>query len=363
MQRRTALKLAASTVAGTLAPGLASRAFAGQPLKAAWVYVAPVGDVGWSYSHDLGRRAVAKIFGSRLQTSFVENVPEGPQGEHVFRDLAMAGNQVIFATSFGYMDPVVKVARDFPHVLFEQATGYKVAPNVGEYDVRTYEGAYMAGVVAGRMTKSNKLGFVATFPIPEVVRNINAYTLGARSVNPKATTNVVWISTWYDPGKEREAALTLISQGADVLLQNSDSPAVVQAAEQKHVYAFGWDSDMYQFAPKYQLGGVELDWTVRYREVIQDVLNGHFPKQKSVWYGLAQGAIKLGHLNPVIPAAVREVLQQRIHGIVSGKQPIWAGPIHGQDGKVLIPAGHVLTDADLHKVHFYVQGVEGSLPA
>ncbi len=168
MQRRTALKLAASTVAGTLAPGLASRAFAGQPLKAAWVYVAPVGDVGWSYSHDLGRRAVAKIFGSRLQTSFVENVPEGPQGEHVFRDLAMAGNQVIFATSFGYMDPVVKVARDFPHVLFEQATGYKVAPNVGEYDVRTYEGAYMAGVVAGRMTKSNKLGFVATFPIPEV---------------------------------------------------------------------------------------------------------------------------------------------------------------------------------------------------
>jgi simple sugar transport system substrate-binding protein len=362
MQRRTALKLAASGVASTFAPGLLGRASAAEPLKAAWVYVAPVGDVGWSYSHDLGRKAVAKAFGSKLQTSFVESVPEGPQSEHVFRDLAMAGNKVIFATSFGYMDSVIKVARQFPDVEFQQATGYKTAPNVGEYDVRTYEGAYLAGIVAGSMTKTNKIGFVATFPIPEVVRNINAFNHGARSVNPKVTTNVVWISTWYDPGKERQAALTLISQGADALLQNSDSPAVVQAAEEKKVWAFGWDSDMHTFAPTQQLGAVALNWTPRYTEVIQGVLDGTLKRDASVWYGLKQKSIALTRLNPAVPAAVHTVLEQRVAGIISGEHPVFEGPIKDQSGKIVVPAGTSLEDAQLHQLHYYMEGVQGTLP-
>ncbi len=362
MQRRTALKFAASGIASAFAPGLLERASAGEPLKAAWVYVAPVGDVGWSYSHDLGRRAVAKAFGSKLQTSFVESVPEGPQSEHVFRDLAMAGNKLIFATSFGYMDPVLKVARQFPDVEFQQATGYKTAPNVGEYDVRTYEGAYLAGIVAGSMTRTNRIGFVATFPIPEVVRNINAFTHGARSVNPKVTTAVVWISTWYDPGKERQAALTLMSQGADVLLQNSDSPAVVQAAEQKGAWAFGWDSDMHQFAPKRQLGAVALNWTPRYTQVIQGVLDGTLKRDASVWYGLKQKSIALTHLHPDVPAHVHQVLEQRIAGIVSGAHPVFEGPIRDQSGKVVVAAGSSLGDAQLHQLHYYMEGVQGTLP-
>ena len=206
-----------------------------EPLKVAFVYVGPVGDAGWTFAHDNGRKAAEAFFGDKIKTTIVEKVPEGADAERVFRDLATQGNKLIYGTSFGYMEPMLKVAREFPDVKFEHATGFKLAPNLGVYETKTFEGAYLAGIVAGKMTKTNKLGLVGSFPIPEVIRNINAFTLGAQSVNPKITTRAVWISSWFDPAKERDAAMTMIGQGVDVLIQNTDSPATLQAAEEKGV--------------------------------------------------------------------------------------------------------------------------------
>src|SRR5262245_17214311 len=215
-----------------------------EPFKAAWIYVGPVGDAGWTFAHDQARKAVEAEFGGKVKTTFVEKVPEGADAERVIRDLAAQGNKIIFATSFGFMEPMLKVATEFPDVKFEHATGYKTAPNMRVYDARFYHDAYISGIIAGGMTKTNTIGFVASFPIPEVLRNINAFTLGAQSVNPKVKTKVVWVSTWFDPPKEGDAAQTLINQGADVLLQNTDSSAVLQTAEKNGKFAFGWDSDM-----------------------------------------------------------------------------------------------------------------------
>ena len=236
------LKRASACLA--LALGVAAPSFAADPVKIGFVYLGPTGDHGWTFAHDQGRKALEAKFGNKIKTTFVENVPETADSERVFRQLAMDGNKVIFGTSFGYMNQMVKVAKEYPGVIFEHSTGYKTGKNLGVYNIRHYQSAYLAGVLAGKMSKTGKLGFVGSIPIPEVLRNINAFTLGARSVNPKITTRVIWVNGWFDPGKEREAALSLISQGADVLLQNTDSPAVVQAAQDKGVYAFGWDSDM-----------------------------------------------------------------------------------------------------------------------
>ena len=224
-----------------------------EPLKIAFAYIGPVGDGGWTFAHDTGRKAIEKEFGDKVATSYVENVPESADAERVLRDLAGQGNKLIFGTTFGYMETMLKVAEETKGVRFEHATGYKSAENMRTYDSRTYEGAYLVGVIAGKMTKSNKLGVVASVPIPEVLRNINAFTLGAQSVNPKVTTRVVWINKWFDPGKEREGAVALMDQGADVLMQNTDSTAVVQAANEKGKFAFGWDSDMSRFAPEAHL--------------------------------------------------------------------------------------------------------------
>ncbi len=231
-----------------------------EPLKAALVYVGPVGDAGWTFAHDQGRKALEAEFGDKIKTTFVEKVPEGADAERVIRDLAAQGNKIIFATSFGFMEPMLKVAAEFPDVKFEHATGYKTAPNMRIYDAKFYEDAYMAGVIAGKMTKTNTLGFVGSFPIPEVLRNINAFTLGAQSVNPKVKTKVVWVNTWFDPPKESDAAQSLINGGADVLLQNTDSTAVLQTAEKNGKYAFGWDSDMSALAPKAHLASCVVDW-------------------------------------------------------------------------------------------------------
>ena len=238
-----ALRLS-SIAAFSAALGAATVAFAEEPLKVAFVYVGPVGDAGWTYAHDQGRQALEKALGSKVKTTYVENVAEGADAERVIRQLATEGNKVIFTTSFGFMNATVKVAQNFPNVVFEHATGYKAAKNLGVYEARFYEGAYLLGVMAGQMTKTNTLGFVASFPIPEVIRNIDAYTLGAQSVNPKVRTKVIWVNTWYDPAKERQAAETLIAQGADMFCQNTDSPAIVQVVQEKGIYAFGWDSDM-----------------------------------------------------------------------------------------------------------------------
>lgn len=331
------------------------------PTKIGFIYVGPVGESGWSYSHDQGRKAVEQKFGDKVKTTFVESVPEGADAERVLRNLSQQGHAVIFTTSFGYMNQTLKVGKQFPNVVYQHATGYKTAKNVGTYDIRTYEGAYLAGLVAGKTTKSNKLGVVASIPIPEVIRNINAYTLGARSVNPAVTTKVVWVNKWYDPGKEREAATALIAQGVDVLMQNTDSSAVVQTAQDKGVHAIGWDSDMTKMGPKAHLAASILHWGVYYTKVVDEVLNGKW-KTGQAWIGLKEGAIELSAFNKDVPADVQKLVQERAQAIVAGKSAIFVGPIKDQGGAVRVAAGKAMTDPEKLAMNWYVEGVEGAVP-
>jgi basic membrane protein A len=266
---------AAPAAAPAPAPAPAAAAPApAAPLNIAFAYIGPVGDGGWTFAHDNGRKALEKEFGDKIKTTFVESVPEGADAERVFRDMVGQGNKLIFGTTFGYMEPMLKVATDSKDVKFEHATGYKTAENMRTYDSRTYEGAYMAGVIAGAMTKSNTLGVVGSVPIPEVLRNINSFTLGAQSVNPKITTKVVWVNEWFSPPKETEAATALINGGADVLFQNTDSPAVLKTAQEKGKRAFGWDSDMTAYGPKAHLGSATINWAPYYIKATQDALDG-----------------------------------------------------------------------------------------
>ena len=342
-----------------IASALSAGAYAADPLKAAFVYIGPTGDHGWTYSHDQGRKALEAD--AKIQTTFVENVPETADAERVFRDLAQKGYKVIFGTSFGYMNQMQKVARAFPNTVFMHATGYKTAANLGIYDARTYEGAYLLGVVAGKMSKSGKLGVVGSIPIPEVIRNINAFTLGARSVNPAASTRVVWVNSWFDPGKEREAALSLLSQGADVLMQNTDSPAVVQAAKEKGAMAFGWDSDMSKFGGKAQLAASVLNWGVIYKKTVDEVAAGTW-KSGDLWWGVKDGAVSIENFGPAVPADVKKLAEERRDGLKSGKLHPFTGPLKDQSGKEFLAAGKTYSDADLKKMNFYVEGVEGSIP-
>ena len=280
-----------------------------EPLKAAWVYVGPVGDAGWTFAHDNGRKAVEAEFGDKIKTSFVEKVPEGADAERVIRDLAAQGNKIIFATSFGYMEPMLKVAGEFPDVKFEHATGYKTAPNMRIYDSSFYQDAYLAGIIAGKLSKTGTIGFVGSFPIPEVLRNINAFTLGAQSINPKIKTKVVWVSTWFDPPKESEAAQSLINGGADVLLQNTDSTAVLQTAEKNGKFAFGWDSDMSAFAPKAHLASAVVDWSGYYKKAIRDVMENTWKTGRAV-YGVKEGANDLIKIADVVPEDIKKKIQE-----------------------------------------------------
>jgi simple sugar transport system substrate-binding protein len=359
MFKRSMLTLAAMSalLASTALGADAAKA----PLKAAWIYVGPVGDAGWSYAHDLGRKAVAEKFKGKVETQYVESVPEGADAERVIRDLVAQGNQIIFATSFGFGDSMEKVARDFPDVKFEHATGYKTLPNLRVYEGRFYEPAYLAGIVAGGMTKSNTLGFVGSFPIPEVLRNINAYTLGAQSVNPKVKVKVVWIGAWFDPPKETEAAQALMNQGADVLLQNTDSPAVLQAAEKNGKYAFGWDSDMSAFAKKAHLGSCILHWDVYYTKAINDVLNGTWKTDSFKW-GIKEGANDFVKLSPAIPKPLLAKVEAARKFLVEHPGDVFRGPISDQSGKEVVPAGKVADEKMKAEMGFLVKGVEGSIP-
>ncbi|MDR6397686.1 BMP family ABC transporter substrate-binding protein [Herbaspirillum seropedicae] len=376
ISRRASLTMLATLAAATLigcgkkeepaaaapAAAPAAAAPAADPLKVAFVYIGPVGDAGWTFAHDKGRKAVEEKFGDKVKTTFVENIPESAaDAERVFRQLATDGNKLIFGTTFGYMEAMLKVAKEFPDVKFEHATGFKTADNLAQYDVRTYEGAYLAGVVAGNMSKSGKLGVVASVPIPEVIRNIDSFTLGARSVNPKATTAVVWVNKWFDPGKEREAATTLIGQGVDVLMQNTDSAAVVQTAQEKGVYAFGWDSDMTSFGPKAHLAASVINWGVYYTARVQAVLDGSW-KSSTSWIGLKENGIDLAAFNPELPADVKALVEERKKGIVDGSAPIWKGPIKDNAGKEVLGKDAVADDGFLHGIKFYVEGVDGKVP-
>jgi simple sugar transport system substrate-binding protein len=332
-----------------------------EPLKAAWIYVGPVGDAGWSFAHDLGRKAVEAKFGDAVKTTFVEKVPEGADAERVIRDLATQGNKIIFATSFGYMDAMLKVAGEFPDVKFEHATGYKTAPNMRIYDASFYQDTYMAGVIAGKMTKTNVLGFVGSFPIPEVLRNINAFTLGAQSVNPKIRTKVVWVNTWFDPPKESEAAQSLINARADVLLQNTDSTAVLQTAEKNGKYAFGWDSDMSTFGPKAHLASAIANWAPYYIKTIEEVQAGTWKTERTVW-GVKEGLNDLIKINDVVPEDAKKRVEEIKAGLKDGSFEVFTGPVTDNTGKVRLPKDQKADQEWKDKVDFYVKGVEGKVP-
>ena len=346
------------SAAATVTPVLAATG----PVKVAFVYVEPVGDSGWSYQHDIGRKLLEKTFGPQVKTTFVENVPATADAERVIRQLAAAGNDLIFTTSFGYMEPTLKVAKLFPKVHFEHNTGYKAAANVVTYEARFHEGAYLLGVLAGKMSKSNTIGYVGSFPIPEVIRNIDAWTLGARSVNPAIKVKVIWVDTWYDPGKERQAAETLIAQGADVLCQNTDSPAVVQTAEKKGVYAFGWDSDMSRYGPHSQLTANTQNWGVYYVDEVRKVLDGTWTGNRQTKWGIKENMVLLSPLNKSIPADVAKVFEERRAALASGKLDPFSGPVKDNKGTLKVPAGSVLPPADVMAINWYVEGVEGSVP-
>ena len=360
MNRRTTLRVLAVTVAGT-ALGLTASAGAQEPLKIAFVYVSPVGDAGWTFQHDQGRKEMEKALGAKVQTKFVENVPEGADAERVIRELAASGSKLVFTTSFGYMNPTDKVAKQFPAVTFEHATGYKMAKNVGIYNARFYEGRYLNGIIAGKMTKSNVAGYVGAFPIPEVVQGINAFTQGMRSVNPKAEVKVIWVNSWFDPGREREAANTLLSQGADVLTHHTDSTAVVQAAEEKNKYAFGYHSDMSKYGPKAQLSATTHQWGAFYTKMANEVLAGTW-KPVSVWGGLKEGMIKLAPINPAVPKDVVDMVTKAEKDIIAGTLHPFQGPLKDNTGKERVAAGKTMSDDELQKMDFYVAGVQGSLP-
>ncbi|MDI9331603.1 MAG: BMP family ABC transporter substrate-binding protein [Alphaproteobacteria bacterium] len=334
-----------------------------EPLKIAFAYVGPVGDGGWTFAHDNARKAIEKEFGDKVETSFVESVPESADAERVIRDFATQGNKLIFGTTFGYMDPMLKVAADFKDVKFEHATGYKQVENLRTYDSRTYEGAYLAGIIAGQMTKTNTLGVVASIPIPEVIRNINSFTLGAQTSNPKIKTKVVWVNEWFNPPKETEAATSLINAGADVLFQNTDSAAVLKTAQEKGKRAFGWDSDMTAYGPMAHLASAIINWAPYYLKATKEALEGQWKSEGNTWWGVKEGAIDLVSIADDVPADTKARVEKVKAGLKDGSLSIWKGPILGQDGKPVLDKDAVADDKFLSGINFYIKGVEGKVPA
>ena len=374
LKKRSALQVAALSVVAATAlvacgkkeeakPAAAASAPKAEPLKIAFAYVGPVGDGGWTFAHDNGRKAIEKEFGDKVVTTFVEKVPESADAERVMRDLVGQGNKLIFGTTFGYMDPMLKVAADAKDVKFEHATGYKNAENMRVYDSRTYEGAYMAGVIAGKMTKTNVLGVVGSVPIPEVVRNINSFTLGAQSVNPKIKTKVVWVGDWFNPPKETEAATALINGGADVLMQNTDSSAVLQTAEKMGKRAFGWDSDMTAYGPKAHLGSAIINWAPYYIKAVRDVLENKWVTGDKTWWGHKEGAIDMVSVAADVPDDIKKRVDEIKAGLKDGSFAIWKGPIADNTGKVVLQKDQVADDKFLEGIMFYVKGVEGKVPS
>ncbi len=337
---------------------LVSSAFAGdEEMSIGFVYVSPIGDAGWSYAHDQGRVAVDKMEG--VKTSYVEAVPEGPDAERVILNMARKGYKIIFATSFGYMDPMLKVAKQFPEVTFLHCSGFKKHDNMGNYFGRMYQARYLSGMVAGSMTKSNTLGYVAAFPIPEVIRGINAFTLGAQAVNPDVTVRVVWTKTWYDPATEKEAAKSLLDVGVDVIAQHQDSPGPQEAAQEKGVYSIGYNSDMSIFAPKAHLTAPIWNWGPFYVENVEKVMKGTW-KPEAAWPGMETGIIDLAPFGPMVPKEVKEIVMAEKIAIKDGKTHVFVGPIADQKGTVKIAKGVAATDGELLGMDWFVKGIIGT---
>ena len=329
-------------------------------LKVGFIYVGPIGDHGWTYQHHQGLLAVEEAFGDKVETVYVENVAEGPDAERAITRLARQGAGIIFTTSFGYMDPTIKVAKNFPDVKFEHGTGYKRADNVTTYSARFYEGRYVIGQIAARMSKSGVAGYIASFPIPEVVRGINSFLLGAQSINPDFKLKIVWVSTWFDPGKEADAAKVLIGQGADIITQHTDSTAPLQIAAEQGVHGFGQASDMIKFAPESQYTAIIDDWAPYYVRRVQAVLDGTW-KSEDTWDGMGPGMVAMAPYTN-LPDDVVAMAQETEAKITSGEFHPFTGPIHNQEGEQVIGEGEVLDDGVLLGMNWYVQGIDDKLP-
>jgi len=362
----TAASVAVFGLAGVVSSNAARAA---DKVKVGFVYLTTPGDHGWTYAHELGRQMVEKHFGDKVVTTYVENVPEGPDSARVIRELAKKGNDIIFTTSFGYMDHTLRVAKEFPNVKFEHITGYKRSPNMATGNIRFYEGRYVQGVVAGLMTKSNKIGYIASFPIPEVIQGINAFGIGLRSVNPKAEVSVIWVNSWYDPVKEADAAKVHIAEGADILAQHTDSPAMLQTAEKAGVHGFGQSSDMKAFAPKAQLFSSVNNWGPYYVTKIQQLMDGTWNTGEgpdhwagNVWAGMADDYLVLSPFENM-PADVAAAAAKAAADIKSGKNKIFTGPIKDNAGNIKVPAGKTLNDGELFTtLDYYVDGIKGKIP-
>ncbi|MES0196614.1 BMP family ABC transporter substrate-binding protein [Mesorhizobium sp. M0011] len=352
-------KLLIALMTTTAALSLAATAEAADKLKACWVYTGPIGDFGYSYQHDQGRLEVEKALGDKVETAYLENVSEGPDADRAFERLAREGCKIIFGTSFGFMDPEVKVAKKFPKVMFEHATGYKTADNLGIYNARFYEGRYVLGQIAAKESKAGVAGYIVSFPIPEVVMGINSFMLGAQSINPNFKAKIVWVNSWFDPGKEADAAKALFDQGADIIVQHTDSTAALQVAEERKLHGFGQSSDMIKFAPNAQLTSLTDEWGPYYISRVQAALDGTW-KPGNVWLGIKDGAVKLAPFTNM-PDDVKAMAEATTKKISDGWNP-FTGPIAKQDGTPWLKDGEVADDGTLLGMNFYVKGVDDKLP-
>lgn len=360
LDRRSAIKLVAATAAGAT---IGVHAADPKPLKVGFMYLGPIGDMGWTFSHDMGRKKVEEAFGSRVETVHVQNVPEGPDAERVARDLINQGCKLIFGTTFGYQNPFNKVAREHPDVMFEHCTGYKTLPNLRTYDTRAYQATFLAGVVAGAMTKTNAIGYVATVPIPDQLRNLNSFALGAQFSNPGISTRVIWLNEWHNPPKEVEATTTLINQGADIILQNTNSPTVLKTADQMGKRAFGRGAvDMGEHGPKAHIATLIYDWSPYYIHAVREVLDGTWKTGPNQWWGVKEGATDLIAYAVDVPESTRNQVESIKAGMRDDSFSIWKGPIKNNKGEEVL-AGSVIADDDfLRNMQFYVEGIEGKVP-
>lgn len=329
-------------------------------LKVAFVYVGPVGDAGWSYAHDQGRKYLVEKMPD-VATTIVESVPEGADAERVITQLAEQGNKIIFTTSFGFMDPTINVAKKYPGITFLHCSGFKTADNVGTYFGRIYQARYLTGIAAAKQTKSNTIGYVAAFPIPEVIRGINAFTQGVRSVNPQAKVKVVWTNTWYDPAKEKQAALTLLDAGADVIAQHQDTPGPQQAAQEKGKFSVGYNTDMSKMAPKAVLTSAVWNWGPYYVKVVDAVKKGTW-KSEQYWGPMSDGVVDLAPYGPMVSDETKKLVDDAKKKLVGGQWDVFYGPIKDQSGQVKIAAGQKMADADMLSFNWFVEGVDGTIP-
>jgi simple sugar transport system substrate-binding protein len=360
--RKTFLAAAATLLLAVgIGSGVSSGAWAADKLKVGFIYLGPVGDLGWTYQHELARQALVKEFGDKIETTFLENVPEGPDAERAVEQLVRAGNKLIFTTSFGYMDPTLKVAKKYPNVHFEHCSGYKRDKNMSTYSARWYQGRYIQGQIAAKMSKAGTLGYIGSFPIPEVVSGINATMIGAQSVTPNIKVKIIWVNTWFDPGKEADAAKALLDQGADIIMQHTDSPAAMQIANERGKLAFGQDSEMIKFGPKAQLTSILDTWAPYYIARVKAEMDGTW-KQEDTWGGLDSKMFEMAPYTNM-PDEVKKMAEDTQAAITAGKLLPFKCPVVGQDGKeVECKAGDHLDDGQILGMNFYVKGIDDKMP-